>query len=89
MSGVYIEAKLGQHLNACEEDVDLNATKRLVLNKKTTDPSSKGSLFDRVDIWVQRSRQRKQLAQLSQHLLDDIGLTEEMVAKEVAKPFWK
>ncbi len=88
MSGVYVEAKLTQHLNACE-DTDLNTTKHLVLNNKTADLSSKRNLFDKVDSWVQRARQRKQLAQLSQHLLDDIGLTEEMVAKEIAKPFWK
>jgi len=88
MSGVYVEAKLGQHLNTCE-DASLNATRHLVLNKKITNLSLKGNLFTKVDSWVQRARQRKQLAQLSQHLLDDIGLSEEMVAKEVAKPFWK
>ncbi|MCK5918035.1 MAG: DUF1127 domain-containing protein [Cocleimonas sp.] len=80
MSGVYVEAKLGQHFDVCED---------VVLNKKITDSSSKENLFSRVDVWIQRSRQRKQLAQLSQHLLNDIGLTEEMVAKEIAKPFWK
>lgn len=47
------------------------------------------SLFSTLNIWMQRSRQRKQLAQLDQHLLDDIGLSAEMVAKEIAKPFWK
>ena len=88
MSGVYVEAKFSRHLNACK-NTDLSTAKSLILNNKVEYLPSKRSWFDQVDIWVQRARQRKQLAQLSQHLLDDIGLTEEMVAKEIAKPFWK
>lgn len=54
-----------------------------------TKPSgSAARLLKTISIWMQRSRQRKHLAQLDKHLLDDIGLTEEMAAKEIAKPFW-
>lgn len=34
-------------------------------------------------------RTRRQLAQLSDHLLADIGLTEAQRQAEVLKPFWK
>lgn len=42
-----------------------------------------------VTIWIQRSRQRKQLSRLDQHLLEDIGLTLEQAKQEVEKPFWR
>ena len=88
MSNLCLEAKLGQSFNTCE-NVVLKPTKSLVLNKKAANLSSNGNWFDTLSLWAQRSRQRKQLAQLDKHLLKDIGLTEKMVAKEVAKPFWK
>ena len=91
MSSLCVEAKLSQSLNICENAV-LTSNKPIILNKKTidlTDSPARRNLFDTLGVWVQRSRQRKHLAQLDQHLLDDIGLTEEMAAKEVAKPFWK
>lgn len=40
-------------------------------------------------IWVERSRQRKQLAALDNHLLSDIGLDRQSRDIEVAKPFWR
>jgi uncharacterized protein YjiS (DUF1127 family) len=88
MSSLCVEAKFSQSLNT-GGNVVLKSTKSLVLNKKIADLSSNGNLFDTLGIWVQRSRQRKHLAQLDKHLLNDIGLTEAMVAKEIAKPFWK
>jgi uncharacterized protein YjiS (DUF1127 family) len=89
MSGVYVEGKFGQHLNACE-DILLNSNKRIVLNKKiAAQLPPDGKIFNTVALWMQRSKQRKNLAQLDKHLLDDIGLTEDMVAKEIAKPFWR
>ena len=38
---------------------------------------------------LQAHRSRKQLAQLSDHLLADIGLTEAQRQAELLKPFWK
>jgi uncharacterized protein YjiS (DUF1127 family) len=49
----------------------------------------KKNLFVTVELWLQRSQQRKQLAQLDKYQLDDIGLTVEMAAKEASKPFWE
>jgi uncharacterized protein YjiS (DUF1127 family) len=40
-------------------------------------------------VWLERWRQRRKLARLDRHLLDDIGLSSEDVARETAKPFWR
>ena len=39
--------------------------------------------------WLDRARQRRQLCELSDHMLRDIGLTRADVWAEVAKPFWR
>jgi uncharacterized protein YjiS (DUF1127 family) len=43
----------------------------------------------RLQLWMDRHEQRRQLAQLPGHLLDDMGLDAERVAEEIHKPFWK
>lgn len=39
--------------------------------------------------WEMRRRTRQDLGQLSDHLLDDIGLDPWAAAHEVVKPFWR
>jgi uncharacterized protein YjiS (DUF1127 family) len=39
-------------------------------------------------LWMERSRQRRALAALNDHLLRDIGLTRDAVRRECAQPFW-
>jgi uncharacterized protein YjiS (DUF1127 family) len=42
--------------------------------------------------WAGRSRQRRQLgelAELNNHLLKDIGVSQEEALRESAKPFWR
>ena len=39
--------------------------------------------------WFERVRQRRQLGELSDHMLKDIGLTRADVEAEVTKPFWR
>lgn len=39
--------------------------------------------------WSQRARARRQLADLPDHLRRDIGLTDEQIAREAGKPFWR
>ena len=38
--------------------------------------------------WLQRARQRRQLGQLEDWQLRDIGITREAAANEARKPFW-
>lgn len=40
-------------------------------------------------VWQRRFLERQALASLEAHRLDDIGLTREDVAREIAKPFWR
>jgi uncharacterized protein YjiS (DUF1127 family) len=42
--------------------------------------------------WIGRSRQRRQLAELAEfddHLLKDIGISQDEALREAAKPFWR
>ena len=39
--------------------------------------------------WIERTRQRRQLSRLSDHMLKDIGLNRGDVEAEAAKPFWR
>jgi uncharacterized protein YjiS (DUF1127 family) len=50
---------------------------------------SAGQILKKAKFWANRSRQRRQLARLDAHMLEDIGLTVEQVREEMAKPFWK
>lgn len=42
-----------------------------------------------VSTWSERSRQRRHLLELPEHLLRDIGVTRVEVEAEAAKPFWR
>ncbi len=42
-----------------------------------------------IGAWIEVSRQRRALADLDDHLLDDIGITRSEAAREIAKPFWR
>jgi len=42
-----------------------------------------------LQLCVQRGRQRKALAELSDHQLRDIGLRREQISAEIAKPPWR
>jgi uncharacterized protein YjiS (DUF1127 family) len=39
--------------------------------------------------WLERSRQRRQLGELNDHLLRDIGASRADAWAEAAKPFWR
>ncbi|WP_206201917.1 DUF1127 domain-containing protein [Terasakiella sp. SH-1] len=38
--------------------------------------------------WLQRQRKRRELAQLDDRILEDIGLTQKEIEAEISKPFW-
>jgi uncharacterized protein YjiS (DUF1127 family) len=46
-------------------------------------------LAEGAPVWLERSRQRRQLARLSDHMLRDIGLTRADAWAEAEKPFWR
>ena len=45
--------------------------------------------FDVLVEWQRRDEQRRSLAQMDRRLMADAGITEEIVALEVSKPFWR
>lgn len=48
-----------------------------------------GAVLGALLFWMERSRQRRALAELDVRLLRDIGLTREEALQECANPFWK
>ena len=40
-------------------------------------------------LWTERARQRRQLAELNDHMLRDIGVTRADAWAEADKPFWR
>lgn len=47
------------------------------------------SFWSILETWGRRAHQRRQLAQLSERQLDDIGISREQAQQEAAKPFWR
>ena len=45
--------------------------------------------FEQPLAWLERARQRRQLRQLGDHMLKDIGLSRADVDAEASKPFWQ
>jgi uncharacterized protein YjiS (DUF1127 family) len=42
-----------------------------------------------IELWMERARQRRQLARLNDFQLKDIGLSRADVENEVSRPFWR
>ena len=42
-----------------------------------------------VEGWFERSRQRRELGRMSDHLLRDMGITRTDALNEAGKPFWR
>ncbi len=40
-------------------------------------------------VWQERARARRQLAELDDHLLRDIGVDRDSLRHEIDKPFWR
>ena len=60
--------------------------------QKDGSPISAMSWMDTVRIWRARSRERRalrELAELGDHFLKDIGISRGQVLREAAKPFWQ
>jgi uncharacterized protein YjiS (DUF1127 family) len=54
--------------------------------------SSVGGWLRTLGLWIDRSRQRRQLgelAELNDYLLKDIGVSREEALREAEKPFWR
>lgn len=47
------------------------------------------SRFRVIGTWIERSRQRRALANLDDRLLEDVAITRSAAAREIAQPFWR
>lgn len=52
-------------------------------------PSLAVRLFDRLGLWLERSRQRSALGRLDGRMLADIGCDRATAEIEAGKPFWR
>ena len=43
----------------------------------------------KLHVWQERARARRQLAELDDHLLRDIGVDRDALRHEIDKPFWR
>ena len=48
-----------------------------------------GDLVELALVWLQRSRERRQLGSFGDHILKDLGVSRADVDHEVSKPFWR
>lgn len=46
-------------------------------------------LYETLEVWYQRGRQRQQLARLTDWQLRDIGITRAQAEQEARRPFWR
>ena len=44
---------------------------------------------EELDLWLNRLRWRHELSRLDADQLRDVGLNEEMIRREIEKPFWQ
>ncbi|MCC2663855.1 MAG: hypothetical protein K0S35_1777 [Geminicoccaceae bacterium] len=62
------------------------------VRQSTVRPGERGWLVRAADAlleWQQRARERRQLTQLSDHMLRDIGISRATAGGEAEKPFWR
>jgi uncharacterized protein YjiS (DUF1127 family) len=48
-----------------------------------------GYVADLLAAWEQRARERRMLAEMSTHMLKDLGITRSEARAESEKPFWR
>ncbi len=48
-----------------------------------------GDLIELALVWLQRSRERRELGAFSDHMLKDLGVSRADIDHEVSKPFWR
>ena len=75
------------YYSSCKGNLSL-ASPPLMAGFRTTHWLSLKQLNQHVITWYQRAKQRRQLAQLDDRMLKDIGVTPMQARCEARKPFW-
>ena len=76
-------------MSVCIENNHHNNISQLLPTCEAPIGFSAVQLACRAKFWVNRSRQRKQLARLDERLLADIGISKAQADVEISKPFWR
>ena len=77
---------------ACGNDLAFGRTGRIAGGIATPHPPRASLVARSVSlllVWIERSRQRRALDELDDHLLRDIGLTRYEARREATRPFWQ
>ena len=48
-----------------------------------------GNVIELALVWLQRSRERRELGGFGDHMLKDLGVSRADIDREVSKPFWR
>jgi len=48
-----------------------------------------GDFIELALLWLQRSRERRELGGFGDHMLKDLGVSRADIDREVSKPFWR
>lgn len=70
----------------------IKAAKRLAPNLRRSLPGPTQALVylsDLISTWEGRARERRHLAEMSDHLLKDLGISRNDARREAEKPFWR
>ena len=68
------------------EDMDISAGTFSIIERVEGFAIAVGKV---IQMWARRSKDRRMLAQMSEHLLEDIGVTRYEVSIEAGKYFWQ
>jgi uncharacterized protein YjiS (DUF1127 family) len=80
---------MSNYLNLCKEPISANPLAAVIARSSTVpEKHQRQKIVAMLRIWMARYSQRRSLAGLSQHMLNDIGLTSEQQMEESSKPFW-
>ena len=82
----FLVASIANHSNHADKPKGSRFT---LLNVWTITQQGLKQLLTQTARWQAKQQQRQQLRQLSDRLLDDIGISRAQAEKEAAKPFWR
>ena len=63
--------------------------RQIALPARDGRPAARPSLLQHIGTWYDRWLQRRQLEELTQEALADVGLAPAQARAEAAKPFWR
>jgi len=80
---------MSNYLNSCKQTGSINPAVDLMRRIAIAPPvKSSNTIAATMATWIARHGQRRALAALPPHMLNDIGITRRQQIQESGKPFW-